>query len=36
VNAEDLLRRRTVWVSEEAWKELGTRLNSGTKEGKAS
>jgi len=36
VNAEDLLRRRTVWISEEAWKELGTRLNSGSKVGKAS
>ena len=36
VNAEDLLRRRMVWVSEEAWKELGTRLNAGSKEAKAS
>ena len=36
VNAEDLLRRRMVWVSEEAWKELGTRLNVKAKEGQAS
>lgn len=36
VNAEDLLRRRMVWISEEAWKELGTRLNAGSKEAKAS
>ena len=36
VNAEDLLRRRMVWVSEEAWKELGTRLNAGSKEAKTS
>lgn len=26
VNAEDLLRRRQVWISEEAWSELGRRL----------
>ncbi|MCX6936263.1 MAG: 50S ribosomal protein L4 [Verrucomicrobia bacterium] len=26
VNAEDLLRRRQVWISEEAWAELGRRL----------
>jgi len=36
VNAEDLLRRRMVWVSDEAWKELGTRLNVKAKEGQAS
>ena len=36
VNAEDPLRRRMVWVSEEAWKELGTRLNVKAKEGQAS
>ena len=36
VNAEDLLRRRMVWVSEEAWKELGTRLNVKAKEGQTS
>jgi len=36
VNAEDLRRRRMVWVSEEAWKELGTRLNVKAKEGQAS
>ena len=36
VNAEDLLRRRQVWVSEEAWKELGTRLHAKSKEESAS
>lgn len=36
VNAEDLLRRRMVWVSEEAWKELGTRLSVNGKEVKTS
>ena len=36
VNAEDLLRRRMVGVSEEAWKDLGTRLNAGSKEAKAA
>ncbi|NBR70648.1 MAG: 50S ribosomal protein L4 [Verrucomicrobia bacterium] len=36
VNAEDLLRRRMVWVSEEAWKELGSRLNAKAKTGQTS
>jgi ribosomal protein L4 len=31
VNAEDLLRRRQVWVSEDAWSELGKRLQNKSK-----
>lgn len=36
VNAEDLLRRRQVWISEEAWSELGRRLQPKTKKENAS
>jgi ribosomal protein L4 len=36
VNAEDLLRRRQVWISEEAWSELGRRLQSKSKKESAS
>lgn len=31
VNAEDLLRRRQVWISEDAWTELGKRLQNKAK-----
>lgn len=36
VNAEDLLRRRQVWISEEAWSELGRRLQPKAKKESAS
>jgi len=36
VNAEDLLRRRQVWISEEAWSELGRRLQPKVKKESAS
>jgi len=36
VNAEDLLRRRQVWISEEAWSELGRRLQPKAKKENAS
>jgi len=36
VNAEDLLRRRQVWISEEAWAELGRRLQPKAKKENAS
>ena len=36
VNAEDLLRRRQVWISEEAWTELGRRLQPKAKKENAS
>jgi len=36
VNAEDLLRRRQVWISEEAWAELGRRLQPKAKKESAS
>ncbi|NCY21507.1 50S ribosomal protein L4 [bacterium] len=36
VNAEDLLRRRQVWISEEAWTELGRRLQPKAKKESAS
>lgn len=36
VNAEDLLRRRQVWISEEAWSELGRRLQPKGKKENAS
>ncbi|NCW26998.1 MAG: 50S ribosomal protein L4 [Verrucomicrobia bacterium] len=36
VNAEDLLRRRQVWISEEAWVELGRRLQPKAKKECAS
>lgn len=36
VNAEDLLRRHQVWIAEDAWKELGKRLQIPSKgEGKS-
>ena len=31
VNAEDLLRRRQVWIAEDAWTELGKRLQNKAK-----
>ena len=31
VNAEDLLRRRQVWIAEDAWSELGKRLQTKSK-----
>jgi ribosomal protein L4 len=31
VNAEDLMRRRQVWIAEDAWTELGKRLQKPAK-----